>query len=150
MLHEKLRNDMREAMKEKDSVRLNTLRLTLTDCTNALVEKKKKPTEMLGDDETVKVLKRLVKQRKESAVQYRNAGQEERASVEDTERTVLEEYLPTEISEEEVQKIVTQKKEELGVSEKKDIGLLIKTVMKDLQGEADGSLVAKIAGEILQ
>lgn len=141
---------MREAMKAKDSVRLNTLRLTLTACTNALIEVKKKPDEILEDNEVIVVLKRLVKQRKESAEQYRNADQEERASAEDAERAILEEYLPAEMSEEEIRAIVMEEKQKLGISEKKDTGMLMKAVMQKLQGKADGSTVAKIVGEVLQ
>ena len=150
MLHEDLRSEMQKAMKAKDSVRLNTLRMALTSCTNALVEAKKKPDELLEDDEVIKVLKRLVKQRKEAAGQYRTAGQEERASAEDRERAVLEGYLPKEMAEEEVREIVARIKQDLGVSEKKDTGTLMKAVMAELKGKADGSTVAKIAGELLE
>ena len=115
MLHDTLRDTMRKAMKERDTVRLNTLRLTLTACTNALIEARKKPTENLTDAEILAVIRRLVKQRKESAVQYRAAQQEERAVAEDAERAILEEYLPPEKSEEEVRSVVLRVQKELGV-----------------------------------
>lgn len=150
MLCETLRDDVVKAMKARDSVRLGTLRLALAACTNALIDAGKKPTETLEDEETVSVLKRLVKQRRESAEQYRVVGQEERASAEDAERVILEEYLPEEMSEEEVRSVVLRVQKELGVSEKKDTGLLMKTVMKELQGKVDGSVAAKIAGEVLR
>ena len=150
MLHETLRKDMVEAMKAKDAVRLNTLRLTLTACTDVLVQVGRKPDEKLEDAEVVAVLKRLVKQRRESAVQYRDAGRGERAVAEDTEREILEGYLPDEMSEEEVRSVVERVQQELSVSQKKDTGLLMKSVMKELQGRADGSVVAKIVAEVLQ
>ena len=150
MLHNTLHGAMVEAMKAKDAVRLGTLRLVLTACTNTLIENGKRPTEKLEDDEVIKVLKRLVKQRRESAEQYRAAGQEERAAAEDAERAVLEEYLPAEMSEEGVRAVVKRIQQELGVSEKKDTGLLMKAVMKELQGKIDGSIAAKIVGEVLQ
>lgn len=137
-------------MKAKDFVRLNTLRLALTACTNALIEARKKPDEKLEDTEVVTVLKRLVKQRKESATQYREVNQEERAVAEDVERKILEEYLPAEMPEEEVRSVVTRVQQELGVSEEKDTGVLMKAVMKKLQGKVDGSVAAKIVGEVLQ
>ena len=150
MLHETLRKDMQSAMKAKDTMRLETLRMALSACTNELVEQGKKPDEKLEDDAVVQVLKRLVKQRKEAAEQYRNAEQEERAQAEEAEEAVLKEYLPPEMSEEEIKTIVAKKQQELGVSEKKDIGTLMQAVMKEVKGKADGSTVAKIVGEILQ
>ena len=150
MLHETLRKDMVEAMKAKDAVRLSTLRLTLTACTDVLVQVGRKPDEKLEDAEVVSVLKRLVKQRRESAVQYRDAGQEERAVAEDTEQEILEGYLPDEMSAEEVRSVVERVQQDLGVSQRKDTGLLMKDVMKELHGKADGSVVAKIVAEVLQ
>ena len=141
---------MVEAMKAKDAVRLNTLRLTLTACTDVLVQVGRKPDEKLEDAEVVAVLKRLVKQRRESAVQYRDAGRGERAVAEDTEREILEGYLPDEMSEEEVRSVVERVQQELSVSQRKDTGLLMKSVMKELHGKADGSVVAKIVAEVLQ
>ncbi len=149
MLHDTLRTDMQAAMKAKDAVRLQTLRLALTACTNTLVEKGKKPTEKLTDEETAAVLKRLVKQRQESATQYRNASQEERAAAEDSEKGILESYLPPTMPEDEVRTIVIKTRDELGVSEKKDIGALMKAVMQKLKGQADGSVVSRIANECL-
>lgn len=149
MLLDTLRNDMRAAMKAKDAVPLGTLRMALTDCTNALVAQGKKPDEHLDDDAVVAVLRRLIKQRKESAEQYRAAHQEERAAAEDAERAVLEQYLPPEMSEEDIRAIVTKKQQELGVTEKKDTGTLMKAVMGELKGQADGAVVSRIVGEIL-
>ena len=149
MLHDTLRKDMQAAMKAKDSVRLGTLRMLLTDCTNALVAEGKKPDEHLDDDAVVSVVKRLVKQRKESAEQYRAAQQEERAAAEDAERVVLEQYLPPEMSEEDIRAIVTKQQQALGVTEKKDTGTLMKAVMGELKGQADGATVSRIVGEIL-
>ncbi len=149
MLYDTLKSDMREAMRARDAVRLQTLRLAVAACTNALVEKKMKPTEALDDTEVIAVLKRQVKQRNEAAEQYRVAGQEKQAAAEEAERAVLETYLPPETAEEDIRRIVEETKQELGVSEKKNQGLLMKGVMSKLQGQADGSKVAKIVGELL-
>lgn len=149
MLYDTLRADMQSAMKNKEEVRLRTLRLVLSACTNVLVEMGKKPTEKLDDGEIVLVVKRLVKQRREAAAQFRAAGQEERAVSEDAERAVLESYLPAGMSEEEVRAVVERVQQKLGVSEKKDRGLLMKTVMGELQGKADGSVVAGAVDAVL-
>ena len=150
MLHETLRKDMQSAMKAKETLRLETLRMALAACTNILVEQGKKPDEKLEDDTTIQVLKKLVKQRKESAEQYRNVKQEERAQAEEAEQSILKEYLPPEMPEEEIKAIVTKKQQELGVSEKKDTGTLMQAVMKEVKGRADGSSVAKIVAKVLQ
>ena len=149
MLHENLQKDMRSAMKEGDTLRLGTLRLAAAACTNELISSGKKPTDVLDDEQVVTVVRRLVKQRSESAAQYRAAGQEERATAEDKERVVLESYLPPEMSEDEVRAIVARVCDEIGVSEKKDKGLLMKTAMREMKGKAGGSVVAKIVDEVL-
>ena len=149
MLHTTIRDDMQRAMKEKDQVRLNTLRLVLAACTETLVANRRKPTELLNDDETVAVLRKIAKQRRESADQYRSAGDGDRAAAEDAERAVIEPYLPPSLSEEDIRAAVCRHKESLGVSEKKDTGRLIKEVMREIGDRADGSEVARIAaGEL--
>ena len=145
MLHTTLQTDMQQAMKDQDKVRLNTLRLALAACTEELVASKRKPVDRLSDEETIAVLRRVVKQRKESAERYRSANYSDRAAAEDAERAVLESYLPSMLSEEDVHSVVLQHKKRLGVSEKKDIGQLIQSVMAELGDRADGSAVAKIA-----
>ena len=110
---------------------------------------KKRSNDELGDDEVIKVMKRLVKQRNEAAAQYRAAEQEERAKAEDAERAVLESYLPSEMPEEEVRAIVLRVRDELNVSDKKDKGRLMKAVMQELKGKADGSVIAGIVEEAL-
>ena len=149
MLHDTLRENMQKAMKAREVVRLGTLRMALAACTNTLIEQGKKPDEKLKDDGTISVIKRLVKQRKESAEHYRAANQEDRAKAEDEERTILEEYLPPEMSEDEIKAIVAKKQQELEMFEKKDTGTLMKAVMQELKGQADGATVSKIVAETL-
>ena len=140
---------MQEALKAREAVKLQTLRLLLSAITNALVENRMKPTEKLDDDKVLDIIRRLVKQREESATQYRSCNDEERASAEDVEKKILEAYLPPEMEEEEVRKIVMKAKESLGVSEIKDQGILMREVMKDLKGRAKGSTISSIVKEVL-
>ena len=142
MLHKDFKDEMQRAMKAKDEVRLSTMRMLLTSITNALVNQGKKPSDMMEDGAVVEVIKRMVKQRKESALQYRENGKEDLAGREDAERSILEVYLPEMMSEEEVRKKVVEIKGRLRVTEKKDKGVLMKEVMKDLKGKADGRTVA--------
>ena len=145
MLHDRLKNDMRDAMKTKDSVRLGTLRLVLSACTNRLVEMKKKPTEPLEDGETVRVLRRLVKQRQEAAAQFRSAGQGDRADSEDSERAVLESYLPAMLSDDEIHAIIARLREKDSFEH---AGKLIQAVIRESGGRADGSVVSRIVSEL--
>ena len=141
---------MRAAMKSKDAVRLRTLRLAVSACTNALVEKKMKPSDTLDDADVIAVLRRLVKQREESAAHYRTAGQNDRADDEDAERAVLESHLPPEMSEEEIRSVVAEVLDSMGDTDTKNQGAVMKAVMRRLRGSASGSVVARIVGEMLR
>ena len=147
MLHDTLRDDMRTAMKSGDDVRLRTLRLAVSACTNALVEKKMKPSDMLDDESVVAVLRRLVKQREESAAQYRSAGRDTAADDEDGERAVLESYLPPGMSDDEVRAVVKEVLDSMGDTDAKNRGTVMKAVMERLRGRVSGSVAARIVGE---
>lgn len=149
MLHKTIRSDMQEAMKNRDQVRLDTLRLVAAACTEALVAKRRKPTEILDDGEVITVLKRMVKQRKESAQQYQSVGHADRAATEDAERKVLETYLPPAMDDDEVRSAVLRHKDALGVTEKKDMGMVVRAVMEEVGDRTDGATVARIAGSEL-
>jgi len=94
MILQKIREDVKTAMKAKDQVRLDTLRGAIAAFTNELVAKGKKPTEEIADPDAVTVLKRLSKQRKEAADVYEKGGRAELAEKEMTELKIIEEYLP--------------------------------------------------------
>lgn len=140
-IHSELRNSLKEAMKAKDEVRLRTVRSIMTACTNELVATGKTPQDELEDDKTLAVIKRLAKQRKESIVQYEAANRPELAEPEKAELVVLESYLPTLMSQEEIKPVAESIKAELGIEDKAKIGVLVGAVMKKLQGKADGANV---------
>ncbi len=144
MLYQKIKEEIKEAMKARNSIRLNTLRGLLAAFTNELVAKGRKPQEELGDDEIILVLKRLAKQRKESIEQFRNGSRNDLAEVEEKELEIIKTFLPSEIGAEQIEKIVLAKKEELGITEKGKVGILIGAVMKELKGGADGKKVKEI------
>ncbi|USN87875.1 MAG: GatB/YqeY domain-containing protein [Candidatus Nomurabacteria bacterium] len=143
-IHSDLRNSLKEAMKAKDEVRLRTVRSIMTACTNELVATGKTPQDELEDDKTLAVIKRLAKQRKESIVQYEAAGRPELAEPEKEELAVLESYLPTLMSQEEIKPIAEAVKTELGIDDKAKMGMLVGAVMKKLQGQADGADVKMV------
>lgn len=150
MLTQKIRSDMTAAMKARDSLRVETLRGALSAFTNELVAKRLKPTEELGDNDAVSVLKRLAKQRKEAAEQYEIGGRAELAEKENKELKILEGYLPQMASREEIEKIVRAKMSELNVTDASGAGKLIGVVMKEMAGRADGNDVKAIVASLLQ
>ena len=126
-------------MLAKDTVRLTVLRGLLTAFTNELVATKRKPQEELSDEEIITVIRRAVKQRKDSIDQFRKGGREELASAEELELKILETFLPRMMGREDVKKKVVEMKEKLGIADKSKIGQLIGATMKELNGTADGA-----------
>ena len=150
MLVQKIRSDMTSAMKARDSLRVETLRGALSAFTNELVAKRLKPTEELGDNDAVAVLKRLAKQRKEAAEQYGIGGRAELAEKENKELKILEEYLPQTASREDIEKVVRAKMAELKISDTSGAGKLTGAVMKELAGNADGAMVKEIISQLMR
>ena len=139
-----LRTTLKEAMKAKDEVRLRTVRGIMTACTNELVATGKTPQDELDDAGVLTVIKRLAKQRKESIVQYEAAGRQDLADPEKAELAILENYLPTLMSQEAIRPIAEAVKAELGITDKSKLGQLVGSVMKKLAGQADGADVKAV------
>ena len=144
MLHEQIKNSIKEAMMAKDTLRLETNRGMLSAFTNELVSKGRKPNEMLGDEEAIAVITRLSKQRKDSIEQFKKGNRDDLVQKEEAELLILEAYLPKMMEKSEVEKIVLSKKTELGITDAKEKGKLMAAIMKDLKGKADGMVVKEI------
>ena len=138
-----------EAMRAKDSARLLALRNLKAAFANELVAKGKSTNDALSDDEAIAVIRRLVKQRRDSIEQFRKGGREELAKAEEVESKVLEAFLPAQMSEAEVRKIAEAVKAKLGVLDKGTLGQLIGAVMKETRGRADGTVVKSIVEKLL-
>ena len=143
-LHETIKDTLKEALKAKEAVRLQTIRSMLTAFTNELVATGRKPQDWLNDAEVLTVIKRLSKQRKESIVQYEAANRPELAVPEKAELLVLESYLPQMMSQDEIRPVAEAKKAELGIEDKNKLGILVGAVMKGLAGKADGGDVKAV------
>ncbi len=150
LLHEQLKKEAQTALKEHDAPRLRALRNIIAALTNEAVSQRKKPSELLGDEEVVAVITRLSKQRKESIEQFEKGGRKELAQEEREELGYLESYLPDMMREDEVRSVVIAQKEKLGVTDKTKMGMLMGAVMKELKGKADGAMVKKIVEESLK
>lgn len=143
-LHEQIKNEVKQAMFAKDSVRLNTVRGLIAAFMNEAVSKKKKPDTELTDEEALEVIRRSVKQRKDSIDQFKKGGREDLAVSEEAELAILSAYLPASMSKEEIMKVAEAKKSELGITDKSKMGMLMGMIMKDLKGKAEGDLVKEV------
>ena len=149
MLSEKIRKELTDAMRAKDSLKMNTLRGLLSAFTNELVAKGIKPQEQISDEDALAVIKRAVKQRKDSIEQFRNGKREDLAQKEEAELKILETYMPAQMSREQIEVVAKQVKEKLGITDKSKMGQFVGAVMKELKGGADGSLVKEVVESLL-
>ncbi len=147
-MQDKIRAELTEAMKAKDQNRLAVIRGLLAAFTNELVAKGKKPDEKLSDDEAIVVVRRAVKQRKDSITQFRNGGREDLAAKEEEELKMLETYLPATMSIEDIRKKAVELKEKLGANDKSKMGQFMGALMKELKGQADGVQVKEVVDEL--
>lgn len=139
-LREKLENDLVAAMKARDLVRTRTLRIALTAIRNEEVAGER-PRE-LSDDDVVKVLTREAKKRREAAAAFADAGRDAQAEAERNEGAVLEEYLPAQLTDEELGALVAEAIAETGATGPRAIGQVMKAVNPKVAGRAEGGRVA--------
>jgi uncharacterized protein len=139
-LKERLRADLNTAMRARDQVRMRTLRLALTSITNEEVAGAS--ARDLTDDEIVKVLIREARKRREAAEAFSAAGRSDQAAAERAEGDVLADYLPAQLSDEELAALVDAAIAETGASGMASMGQVMKTVTPRVAGRADGARVA--------
>lgn len=148
-IHETLKAAIPDALRAHDEVKLRTLRSLVTAMTNEVVAKKRKPDELLTDEEAVAVLKRASNQRKDSIEQFEKGNRADLAKPEQEELVIIESYLPAMMSREEIEAIVKAKMAETGTTSKAEAGKFTGMVMKDLKGKADGGDVKAVVDSIL-
>lgn len=141
-------NDLKEAMKSKDKVALEAIRAAKTALTIARTNKG--ASVVLTGDEELKILQKLVKQRKDSAAIYQEQGREELAEKELGEAQILEKYLPEKMSEEELTDKLKEIIQKLGASSPADMGKVMGVATKNLAGKADGKDIAAKVRELLK
>ncbi len=144
LIQETVREQLKNAMREKDQTALDTYRGVISAFTNELVATGKTPQDVLPDADALKVIARLVKQRKDSIAQFTNAGRADLVAGEQAQLYLLEQFLPEQLSEEKIRAIAIAKQTELGQIDKTKIGVLVGAVMKEVGGQADGATVKKV------
>ena len=147
-LHEQIRENIKEAMKAGDKVRLEVMRGLVTAFTNELVATGHTPQDMLADDQAITVITRLAKQRKDSIEQFTKGGRMDLVEEETKQLNILAEYLPKLMEKTEVEEFVKSKITELGAIDPSKKGMFMATLMKDLKGKADGSLVKEVVDQL--
>ena len=143
-IKEQIKEDLKESMRAKDETKTLVLKSILSAFTNELVAKGKTPQDEIDNEMAMTVIQRQAKQRKDAIKQFENGGRPELAESEKRELEIIENYLPEMMSEEEIKKVVDQKKEELGITDKSGMGQLMGAVMGELKGKADGGDVKNV------
>ncbi len=149
-IQEQIKDDLKNAMKSKDSIRVSVLKGFIAEFTNEAVKMGNTPQTPLENSQALSVIKRLSKQRKDSIEQFEKGGRLDLVESEKSELSIIEEYLPEMMSEEEIRAHVLQKKDEMNISSTDQFGQLMGAIMNDLRDKADGSIVKKIIEEVLQ
>ncbi|MBU2896412.1 GatB/YqeY domain-containing protein [Vibrio hepatarius] len=134
-----LKDEQKLAMKAKDKLRLGAIRLALS----AIKQREVDEQITLGDDDIIAVLTKMVKQRRDSAAQFESAGRQDLADVEQAEITVLEDFMPQPLSDEEVSVLIESAIADLGAAGMQDMGKVMGVLKPKIQGRAD---MGKVSG----
>ena len=141
-LKEKLQNDLTGAMRARDEIRSSTIRMILTSIKNEEVAGKE--ARELNDSEIITVLSREAKKRREAAEAFDQAGAKDRADQERAEGVVIGEYLPKQLTEDEIKSLIATAMAETGASTPAQMGLVMKSLQPKIAGKADGGLVSSL------
>ncbi len=146
MLMEKVESDLKIAMKEKNEAKLSTLRMLKAATKNKEIEKKVKS---LSETDILEVIQKQVKQRKDSIADFQKANRQDLVKKERNEITILEQYLPKPLSEAELKVLIQKAVQTVGAKTKADMGKVMKEIMPQVIGKADGKQVNQILSSLL-
>ena len=145
-LKEQLFEDLKSAMKEKDTIRKDTVQLIRSGILQ--IEKDKKI--QLDDQGVIEVIAKQLKSRRDSMPDYVKSGRQDLVEKLNREIEILLNYLPEQLSESEIQKVIEETIAEIGATSMKDLGNVMKAVTPKVKGRADGKVVSNLVKEILQ
>ena len=137
---------VKSSMKERNKDRTSTLRMALSELKKEEIDNKIE----LSNEDSIKILQRMIKQRKESMSQFVNAQRNDLAEKEESEIVILQDFLPEQMSEEDINKLVIEAINETDAKELKDIGKVMGFLKTKIQGNADMGIVSKLVKENLQ
>lgn len=144
-LKDQLTEEMKAAMKAKDKERLGVIRLILSECKRVEVDERIE----LSDERVLTILDKMVKQRRDSAKQYQDAGRDELAAQENFEISVIREFLPVPLSEAELVAIIDRAIKDSGAASPQDMGKVMAAVKPQIQGRADMGAVSQLVRQKL-
>jgi uncharacterized protein len=149
MLKQQLKDELKQAMLAKDTEKTSVLRMVLSAIGYFEIQKGGAGYEAT-DEDVMAVLQKEAKQHKDSMEQFNNAGRDELAAKEEAELAMLQTYLPKQMSEEAIQKLVSEAIQQTGATSIADLGKVMSALMPQTKGNADGALVSKLVREALQ
>ncbi len=145
--YEKIESQMKDAMKQKDSLKLSVLRMAIAAIRNTEIVKKVKKLE---ESDVLQVIQKMIKEHRESIAQFEKGGRQDLVEKEKRELEVLQRYVPKEMGLEELKSIVKIAVQESGFTSKADAGKVMKVVMERVKGKADGKIVNDIVLSLLK
>ena len=145
-LKDKLMEDLKASMKNKDSVRKNTITMIRAAIKQIELDQRKE----LEDDEVLEIISKQLKEKRNALEDFKKAERQDLIDLTEEEINILLEYLPKQLSDEELRQIVIKTIDELGAKDLKDMGKIMKSIMPKIKGKADGGRVNKIVREILK
>jgi hypothetical protein len=145
MLKERIDIDFKQSLKNQEKLRLSTLRLLISEIRNAEIAKQKE----LSEDELISVIKSEIKRRDQAITEYQKASRVDLVEKEKAERDILSAYLPEQLSEDEVEKLVRDVIAELNAGGSAQVGAVMGRVMAQVKGKADGNTVRRIVEKLL-
>jgi len=148
LLRNTIFHTMTQAMKEARKEELETLRFLMAQIKNREIELHKRE-EGLSDEETLEVIMREAKKRRESIAEFQKGDRQDLVQKESGQLKILEHYLPEQLSDEKIREEVAKAVKESGASSMKDLGKVMSVLMPNLKGRADGALVSKLVKELL-
>lgn len=157
-MKQRIQNEIKEAMRSKNGLRLSVLRMLSSAIHNREIEKRAKSgkPEELTEEETVAVIRSEVKKRRDAIVEFEKGGRKDLAEKEAAELKILEAYLPQELSDQEIEKIVSEALDHLGLqkpfdsAQGRDFGRIMGEVMKRIKGQASGDRVSAAVKKVVE
>ena len=144
-LKENLLSDIKGALKARESLKLNTIRGLISEIKNREIDLRRE----LGGDEIISIISTQIKKRKEAAALFKKGGRNDLFEQESQEMVILQEYLPEQVSEDELRRRVQEVVTELGIAEMKDLGRVMKVIMPEFKGRADNGQIKNLVAECL-
>jgi len=145
-LKENLLLDMKEALKARNSLKLNTIRGLISEVKNREIDLRRK----LDNDEIISLVSTQIKKRKEAATMFDEGGRSDLSEKENQEMIILQEYLPEQVSEQELNDRIQKVMLELGIVDIKDLGRIMKTLIPEFKGRADNGQIRDLVAECLK